>query len=68
MAKKSDYPQLESGPWGADWLDVPRGHTATIACCDCSLVHEIRIRKRGTKYQLQFRRDSRATAALRRKK
>lgn len=50
-----------------EWLDVPRGAQLHLACCDCSLVHVVEIRKRGTTTQLRFARHERATAALRKK-
>jgi hypothetical protein len=61
---KSTYPQVENG----GWVNVPAGHTLKLACCDCSLVHRIKFRKRDGALQLQFVRDERATAAIRRKK
>lgn len=50
-----------------EWVRVPaKGHKN--ACCDCSLVHIIdyRIAEDGA-LEIRFRRDKRATAALRRK-
>lgn len=60
----SDYEPVEDGKW----IRVPaRGHKN--ACCDCSLVHVIdyRISKEGA-LEVRFRRDNRATAAMRRRK
>lgn len=50
------------------WIKVPaRGHQN--ACCDCGLVHAIdyRIAKDGA-LEVRYRRNNRATAAVRRAK
>ena len=60
----TSYEYVEDGKW----IRVPaRGHKN--ACCDCDLVHAVdyRIAKDGA-LEVRFRRDNRATAALRRKK
>jgi hypothetical protein len=58
------YEVVEDGAW----IRVPtRGHKN--ACCDCALVHSIdyRLSKDGA-LEVRFRRDNRATAAMRRRK
>jgi len=58
------YEPVEDGKW----IRVP-SHGHKNACCDCNLVHSIdyRISKDGA-LEVRFRRDNRATAALRRRK
>ena len=58
---KSQYVQVIDG----EWEDVPRGKWH-LACCDCGLVHEVKMRVVGKKLQMRLRRDERKTAALRR--
>lgn len=58
--RKSKYKQIYSGEWEPWTRDVD------LACCDCSLVHNIRSRIRGGEFQMQFTANKRATAALRR--
>lgn len=65
MTEEADeYEHIEDGKWTRV---VARGHEN--ACCDCGLVHKIdyRIARDGA-LEVRFRRDKRATAALRRKK
>ncbi len=56
----SKYEQVYNG----DWYDLPRRHY--IACCDCGLVHEVKIRVHKGKPQIQLNRDNRRTAGVRR--
>ncbi len=48
-----------------EWFSLPTG-VADIACCGCSLVHEVHARVRGGKIELRFDPNARKTAALRR--
>lgn len=60
MTKSSTYTQMYDG----DWFDA--GKPLDLACCDCSLVHEVRARIKDGKVQLSFKRVARSTAQLRR--
>jgi hypothetical protein len=51
--------------WDGEWWTLPR--LIYLACCDCGLVHRVRLRVRKGKLQVQFCRDGRRTAAHRRK-
>ncbi len=57
------WEQIKDGEWTHV---VAQGHRN--ACCDCGLVHIIdyRIAEDGT-FEIRFRRDKRATAAMRRR-
>lgn len=56
------YRQIYDGDW------EPLNKTEIVACCDCSLVHIIKYRVRKGRPEVQYRRDNRRTAALRRHK
>jgi hypothetical protein len=58
-----DYYKLKDG----EWAQAPDGLTK-IACCDCGLVHVLQIKKTKTGFRYRAWRDTRATAAKRRKK
>lgn len=49
-----------------EWFHVPRDVGVDVACCDCSLVHNIRVRERHGRIQIRMDRSDRKTAALRR--
>jgi hypothetical protein len=49
-----------------EWFVIPRSGM-DIACCDCGLVHDVRVRIKGTHIEARFERDARKTSALRRK-
>jgi hypothetical protein len=48
-----------------EWFEVPRGGV-DIACCSCSLVHDLKVRVRNKHIEVKFNPDMRKTAALRR--
>ena len=59
-----DFEQIYDGEW---FEPLPqRGHK--MACCDCSLVHRMDFRVRDGKVQIRAVRDTRETAARRRRK
>lgn len=58
------YQQAHDG----DWIEPVRRKGFRIRCCDCGLVHVVNFRVRRGKLQFQVFRDSKATAAARRKK
>jgi hypothetical protein len=48
-----------------EWFAMPK--TLDLACCDCGLVHRVRLRVRKGRLEVCFTRDNRKTAAMRRK-
>lgn len=64
MPKKSEYEQL----YDNEPFEVKSGeNTLRLACCDCSLVHDISVKipKTGRKIILTINRNNKATAKLR---
>ena len=59
----SNYIQAHDGDWFR-----PQRKDFKLACCDCGLVHTINFRIINRHIELQFIRDKRSTAAVRRKK
>lgn len=57
---RSKYEQV----WDGD--EFPVTGPFDLACCDCNLVHTVRIRVRDGKPYLKLDRNDRSTAALRR--
>lgn len=56
------YEQVEDGKW------VRMSRTGeSVECCECSLVHRLKFRIVDGHIEMQFHRDDRTTAALRRK-
>jgi hypothetical protein len=47
-----------------EWFDLRK--TPHISCCDCGLVHEIKVRVRKGKVEVQLNRDNRRTGQIRR--
>lgn len=56
---KDSYEQA----WDGEWFDAPQ----YIACCDCGLVHKIKLRKIKGRYQMLVWRDNRRTGQRRRR-
>jgi hypothetical protein len=57
------YPQRRPGePMEFDWKESDYW----LCCCDCGLVHRIRLVVRGDRAQIRLWRDNRSTAQLRR--
>ena len=56
------YEQVEDGRW----TRVSR-RGESLECCDCSLVHRLKFRIVDGHIEIQWLRDERTTAALRRK-
>jgi len=48
-----------------EWIRVPRSGFR-LACCDCSLVHRVKIKAVGRHFDVLLVPDPRATAAMRR--
>ena len=64
MSRKQEYQQVYDG----DGIVMPDG-TLWLMCCDCALVHFVKIKVAGKrKVVAYFLRDDRATAAARRGK
>ncbi len=62
--KRSRYPKLRD--YDGFTID-PKEQTIRFACCDCALVHDMRVVITGKKkVQILFRRFNRGTAQLRR--
>lgn len=59
---RSRYEQI----WDGEWFEMPK--TLDLACCDCRLVHRVRLRMRKGMLEVCFTRDNRKTAAMRRVK
>lgn len=57
---KSRYEQI----WSGEWFDYDGAFD--LACCQCHLVHELTIRRRGNKIQMRLTELPRSTAQLRR--
>lgn len=57
------YKKLSDGEWAA----IPAG-VVKVACCDCGLVHILQIKRASTGFKYRAWRDTRATAAKRRKR
>jgi hypothetical protein len=58
---------LKEGDNGwTEWIQ-PVMRKYRMACCDCSLVHDIDFRIKGKHVQFRARRNNRSTAAMRRK-
>ena len=57
---KTRYQQV----WSGQWETLPRDWD--LACCDCGMVHRIRIRVRRGHPEIQFTNENRKTAAVRR--
>ena len=53
--KSSRYEQVEDGQW---WLfhEDRSNRRCKIACCDCGLVHQFRIRIRNGRVEMQVNR------------
>ena len=49
-----------------EMVKVPRHGVLKMACCDCALVHVVRLRQAGRGFTLTAWRDKRATARKRR--
>jgi hypothetical protein len=64
MTSRSKYEQVHDGEW---WLfrDGRSNRRCNIACCDCGLVHEFRIRLRKGRVYMQANRLSRETGGRR---
>jgi hypothetical protein len=56
----SSYQQIWDGKW------EPLDKDQYIACCDCGLVHRVRVRMHKGKLEAQFTRDNRRTGQVRR--
>ena len=54
--------EIVPGKW------MPAGPWECIVCCDCGLVHDIELRRRGGKLYWRWWRNNRSTAAVRRKR
>ena len=50
-----------------DTISVISGQDLYLACCDCSLVHRIKVSTRGKVVKLTFHRDKRRTTRERKK-
>jgi len=61
--KSSLYPILADG----GVIKTRNTHNLALKCCDCGLVHRVRIGRRGKDIFLRFWRDARRTAAARRR-
>ena len=61
---RSRYEQVTDGEW---WLfhDGRSNRRCKIACCDCGLVHQFKIRIRAGKLYMQANRLPRETGGLR---
>jgi hypothetical protein len=59
MSKKSDYETVIDGKWYA------LSPKFDLACCDCGLVHDVRVRLKGSQLQLSLRRNGPATGGRR---
>lgn len=55
------YQQVHDGDW--NWMS----RKFKLACCDCGLVHKVKMKTRKGRLWLQIFRDDRATAAMRRR-
>lgn len=53
----------DGSPVDLDWRD---GHYMYLACCDCGLVHKIKVVATKRRVRLRFWRDNRRTGQLRR--
>ena len=62
MSDKYDEPDRD------EWFPVTLRHGIRQQCCSCGLVHDIEIRRRGSKLEMRIVRHERATAAVRRSK
>jgi hypothetical protein len=56
---KDSYEQA----WEGEWFDIPK----FLACCDCGLVHRIKVRKYKNKFQIAYWRDNKRTGQRRRR-
>lgn len=56
---------VNSDGWSR-WV-YPNPKNYRTACCDCGLVHDLQFRTRERHVEVRFRRNNRATAAIRRK-
>lgn len=62
---KGKYPKLKD--YAATIIDTSKNELLELACCDCSLVHFIKLDIiGGVKVQIAFKKNKRATAQLRR--
>lgn len=53
----------DGSPVDLDWRD---GHYMYLACCDCGLVHKIKVVANNRRVRLRFWRDERRTGQVRR--
>jgi hypothetical protein len=60
LITKTEYKQRKDG----EWFCISPEHK--LKCCDCGLVHIIRVRKQKGKFYMQAVRDNRATVQVRR--
>jgi hypothetical protein len=67
MTRKYEQITAYRGEW-AVWF-APNLIHYRLACCDCGLVHEVQFRyRKRTSVQIRFKKNNRATAAMRRSK
>ena len=52
--------------YGDEWFIVPKKTGIDIACCECSLVHDLRARLHNGHIEVKFMPHARKTSALRR--
>jgi hypothetical protein len=57
---KDNYDQI----WDGEWNFLPK--EMNLACCDCGLIHKIKIRVKNNEPQIMFLRDNRRTSLRRR--
>jgi len=62
----SSYETLESGQIFSAKISTKRSLFASIACCDCNLVHDIYVWREGNTLFYETIRNQRSTGQLRR--
>lgn len=75
MARFKKYKAVHPDGWSV-WVYPIHGHgdrNYKLACCDCSLVHDVQfrtIKEKSGRFSVTFRvrRNARSTSAMRRKK
>lgn len=58
---KEKYTQV----YDDEWVPVHM-RTYRLACCDCGLVHDLKHRRKNGVLEVKYRRNARATSAMRR--
>lgn len=66
MRRRYENLSATAGPDGWSRWVTPNPKSYRTSCCDCGLVHDLQFRMRKRHVEVRFKRNNRATAAVRR--